>query len=71
MPAVREVSVVVDFGEIVNGHIVLDVEPSPDTRSDELPPEPMVGSPGAPAAFGHIDIAWSQGLADGRVHPRL
>jgi hypothetical protein len=71
VPAVREVSVVLDFGELVNGHFLLEVEPSGDSRADERAPEPMFGSPGAPAAFGHIDIAWAQELADGRVHPRL
>lgn len=71
VPAVREVSVVLDFGELVNGHFLLEVEPSGDTRADERAPEPMFGAPGAPAAFGHIDIAWAQELADGRVHPRL
>lgn len=71
VPAVREVSVVLDFGEVVNGHFVLDVEPTADARADERPPEPMFGAPGAPAAFGHVDIAWAQELADGRVHPRL
>jgi hypothetical protein len=71
VPAVREVSIVLDFGEIVNGHFLLDVEPSPDARTDERPPEPMFGSPAGPTAFGHVDIAWAQELADGRVHPRL
>jgi alpha-L-rhamnosidase len=65
--AVRDVTILLDFGEMINGHFLLEVTPSPDRRTDERPPD----AADAPADLGQIDIAWTQELSDGRVDSRF
>ena len=72
LPVVRDVSIILDFGELMNGHFLLDIETDEKDAPDFLPQDPMftLWSEGKDRK-GMVDIAWAQELVNGRVIPRL
>ncbi len=70
-PEIRDVTILIDFGEMMNGHFLLDLEPAEPPELDFMPGRQMFGSSAANVNYGLVDVAWTQELVDGQVEPRV
>ncbi len=70
-PEIRDVTILLDFGEMINGHFLLELEPADAPKLDFMPGQQMFNSSAATINYGSVDFAWAQELVAGQVEPRV